>query len=61
MSNEKENVLENIIDDTYNGAKYPIIERDYNAYYFPLNYNPDNIESLSENEKVKIYDKANPK
>ncbi|MFZ5352518.1 MAG: hypothetical protein ACOZCL_07280 [Bacillota bacterium] len=37
-----------IIDDTYNGEKYPIIEREYNAYYFPDNYNPDNMEDQSE-------------
>jgi hypothetical protein len=37
-----------IIDDTYNGEKYPIIEREYNAYYFPDNYNPDNIEDQAE-------------
>lgn len=52
-----------IIDDTYNGAKYPIIERQYNAYYFPDNYDPDNIpaqvegllDSLEEQQKTKIY------
>ena len=57
-----------IIDDTYNGAKYPIIEREYNAYYFPDNYNPDNMEqqaddiaSCYENHcKIKIYNRANP-
>ncbi len=38
----------NIIDDTYNGEKYPIIEREYNAYYFPDNYNPDNMEDQAE-------------
>ncbi len=37
-----------IIDETYNGEKYPIIEREYNAYYFPDNYNPDNIKDQSE-------------
>lgn len=57
-----------IIDDTYNGAKYPIIERDYNAYYFPDNYNPDNMDhqadaiaECTENHcKVKVYDRADP-
>ena len=55
-----------IIDDTYNGAKYPIIEREYNAYYFPENYNPDNteaqaeglIDSLENHHKVKVYMRA---
>lgn len=57
-----------IIDDTYNGAKYPIVERNYNAYYFPDNYNPDNLIQQSEGVadceeeacKIKVYDKANP-
>lgn len=39
---------ENIIDETYNGADYPIVEREYNAYYFPENYNPDNMEAQSK-------------
>ncbi len=34
----------NIIDKTYNGHKYPIIERDYNAYFFPDNYDPENSD-----------------
>lgn len=38
----------NIIDETYNGEKYPIIERDYNAYFFPENFNPDNEEDQAE-------------
>lgn len=58
-----------IIDDTYNGAKFPIVEREYNAYYFPDNYNPDNIEQQIEstancNEEhceVKVHHNANPK
>lgn len=58
-----------IIDSTYNGKKYPIIEREYNAYYFPDNYDPDNIEDQAEavseaeeeHEQVKIYSRANPK
>ena len=29
-----------MIDETYNGEKYPIIERKYNSYWFPENYNP---------------------
>lgn len=57
-----------IIDDTYNGAEYPIIEREYNAYYFPDNYNPDNLEQQAESiseaslhhTKIKIYNRANP-
>ena len=52
-----------IIDSTYNGKKYPIIERDYNAYYFPDNYDPDNmthqieaqIEAAETHEPLKIY------
>ena len=56
-----------IIDDTYNGAKYPIVEREFNAYYFPENYNPDNslqqvddIKECYENHcKTKIYNRAN--
>ena len=40
-------VDENIIDETYNGADYPIVEREYNAYYFPENFNPDNMEAQS--------------
>lgn len=58
-----------IIDDTYNGKKYPIIEREYNAYYFPDNYNPDNeaaqveglIDSYMNRHKVFVYNKADPK
>jgi hypothetical protein len=58
-----------IIDDTYNGEKYPIIEREFNAYYFPDNYDPDNLEefldaTLACNEtscKTKVYHHANPK
>ena len=58
-----------IIDDTYNGAKYPIVEREYNAYYFPDNYNPDNTEQQAESVadaydkhyETKIYHRANPK
>jgi len=58
-----------IIDDTYNGAKYPIVERDYNAYYFPDNFNPDNLDQQSDGAmacqeqhcEIKVYDKANPK
>ncbi len=57
-----------IIDDTYNGAKYPIIERDYNAYYFPDNYDPDNIEQQAEgivdaienHLQTKIYNNVDP-
>ncbi len=57
-----------IIDDTYNGAKYPIIERDYNAYYFPDNYDPDNIEQQAEgivdaienHFQTKIYTNVDP-
>lgn len=37
-----------IMDEAYNGADYPIIEREYNAYYFPENYNPDNMEAQKE-------------
>lgn len=58
-----------IIDDTYNGEKFPIVEREYNAYYFPDNYNPDNIEVQSAeiaeaaetHQQVKVYQRANPK
>jgi hypothetical protein len=58
-----------IIDETYNGKKYPIIEREYNAYYFPENYNPDNEEAQSEglidsyvnHHKVLVYNRADPK
>lgn len=58
-----------IIDDTYNGAKYPIVERNFNAYYFPDNYNPDNMSEQAEDianayehhYKVKIYNRANPR
>ncbi|MCQ1528745.1 hypothetical protein [Lutispora saccharofermentans] len=45
---ERNMIDENIIDETYNGADYPIVEREYNAYYFPENYNPDNMEAQSE-------------
>ncbi len=38
----------NIIDETYNGEKYPIIERKYNSYWFPENYNTDNEEAQAE-------------
>jgi len=44
----------NIIDETYNGEKYPIIERKYNSYWFPENYNPDNEEAQAE-ELVNSY------
>ena len=44
----------NIIDETYNGEKYPIIERKYNSYWFPENYNPDNEEAQAE-ELVSSY------
>lgn len=40
--------MKNIIDETYNGDKYPIIEREYNAYFFPENYNPDTMENQAE-------------
>jgi hypothetical protein len=57
-----------IIDDTYNGAKYPIIEREYNAYYFPDNSNPDSetqqpeslIDAYEHHNKTKVYNRANP-
>lgn len=57
-----------IIDETYNGAKYPIIERHYNAYYFPDNYNPDNteqnaadiVEAYEHHYKTRIYNRASP-
>lgn len=51
--------MKNIIDETYNGDKYPIIEREYNANFFPENYNPDNMDNQAEaimkknNEKHK--------
>jgi hypothetical protein len=53
----------NIIDETYNGDKYPIIEREYNAYYFPDNYDPENmdayiesqIEAAETHQQIKIY------
>lgn len=56
----------NIIDETYNGKKYPIIEREYNAYWFPDNYNPDNdedqaeglIDSYINHHLTKIYKRA---
>lgn len=41
-------LMKNIIDETYNGDKYPIIEREYNAYFFPENYNPDTMENQAE-------------
>jgi hypothetical protein len=44
----------NIIDETYNGEKYPIIERKYNSYWFPENYNPDNEEAQAE-ELINSY------
>jgi hypothetical protein len=58
-----------IIDDTYDGSKFPIVEREYNAYYFPENYNPDNtiqqVDDLTEcyenHCKIKIYNRANPR
>lgn len=58
-----------IIDETYNGKKYPIIEREYNAYWFPENYNPDNEEAQAEglidsylnNHIIKVYRQANLK
>jgi hypothetical protein len=58
-----------IIDDTYNGKKYPIIEREYNAYYFPDNFNPDNEEDQAEglvdsylnHHMIKVYNRADPK
>ena len=40
--------MKNIIDETYNGDKYPIIEREYNAYFFPENYNPDTMDNQAE-------------
>lgn len=57
-----------IIDDTYNGEKFPIVEREYNAYYFPDNYDPDNLEAQSSeiaeaeetHQQVKVYQRANP-
>lgn len=61
--NKSNAIEENIIDKTYNGADYPIIEREYNAYYFPENYDPDNLEDQSraiencyeEHCKVKVW------
>lgn len=58
-----------VIDDTYNGKKYPIIKREYNAYYFPDNYNPDNeevqaeglIDSYMNHHKIPVYNRADPK
>jgi hypothetical protein len=44
----------NIIDETYNGEKYPIIERKYNSYWFPENYDPDNEEAQAE-ELINSY------
>jgi len=44
FTNASNTIEHNIIDETYNGADYPIIEREYNAYYFPENYNPDNMD-----------------
>ncbi|MPN40070.1 hypothetical protein SDC9_187605 [bioreactor metagenome] len=49
-----------VIDDTYNGAKYPIIEREFNAYYFPDNYNPDTLKSQLDGGEIKIYTHGNP-
>lgn len=67
--NEHNVIDENIIDATYNGADYPIVEREYNAYYFPENYNPDNMEAQSnaiencvkEHCKVKVWKKIKTK
>lgn len=58
-----------IIDDTYDGSKFPIVERDYNAYYFPDNYNPDNVDqqadgimdAVEHHWKTRIYRNADPK
>jgi len=58
-----------IIDETYNGEKYPIIEREYNAYYFPDNYNPDNeedqaeglVDSFTRHHLIKVYNHADTK
>ena len=47
----------NIIDDTYNGDKYPIVERHYNAYYFPDNFDPDEISSRTDKIIEEINDK----
>lgn len=46
----------NIIDETYNGEKYKIIERKYNSYWFPENYDSDNEEAYAE-ELVNSYKK----
>ena len=46
--------MKNIIDKTYNGDKYPIIEREYNANFFPENYNPDNMDNQAEAIMKKI-------
>lgn len=48
FTNEKNAIEHNIIDETYNGADYPIIEREYNAYYFPENFDPDNMDDQSK-------------
>ena len=58
-----------IIDDTYDGSKFPIIEREYNAYYFPDNSNPDSetqqpeslVDAYEHHHKIKVYERANPK
>lgn len=58
--------MKNIIEETYDGNKCPIIERDYNAYVFPENYNPDNMEDQVESIiecyenrcKIKVWDKT---
>ncbi|MEA4848651.1 MAG: hypothetical protein VB106_15590 [Clostridiaceae bacterium] len=59
----------NIIDETYNGEKYPIIERKYNSYWFPENYDPDNeeaqaegvINSYKEHRELKEHKNGDPK
>lgn len=40
--------MKNILDETYNGDKYPIIKREYNANFFPENYNPDAMNNQTE-------------
>lgn len=58
-----------VIDETYNGNKYPIIEREYNAYYFPDNFDPDNEKDQAEglftsymnHHMVRIYNNADPR
>lgn len=59
----------NIIDETYNGEKYRIIERKYNSYWFPENYDPDNedaqteelISSYMKNYEIKAYQNKDSK